>query len=156
MSILGFSILFSQTQAQCSQCILDVYCQCTLGYTDRTVSYTNIVCWGPHISVYWPTPWPTLTQCMPSAYCQCINSVYTKNPVYSYTGATLNLLQCMHCVHCSVCPVYTLTVTGIGSGLTHSLILKIFLSSSTFEPTLAINNSPVAHGGRSLPMGWVY
>ncbi len=48
-------------------------------------------------------------------------SVYTgytltlSNPVSSYTGATLAPLQCMH----SVCPVYTLTDTGIGSGITH-------------------------------------
>ena len=43
--------------------------------------------------------------------------VYTlSNPVSSYTGATLVLLQCMYSVHCSVYPVYTLTDTDIGSG----------------------------------------
>ena len=44
--------------------------------------------------------------------------VYTlSNSVSSYTGATLDPLQCMHSVHCTVCPVYTLTDSGIGSGL---------------------------------------
>ncbi len=53
---------------------LYVHWQYTLGYTDGTLAYANAVHWNP--------------------------SVYTgRNPVYSYTGATL--------VHYSVCTVYT-------------------------------------------------
>ncbi len=55
--------------------------------------------------------------------------VYTlSNPVYSYTEATLDPLQCMHSVHYSVCPVYTLTDTGTGPGW---LPLKLALFTFT-------------------------
>ena len=57
----------------------------------------------------------------------------------SYTGATLAPLQCMHSVHCSVYPVYTLTDTGIGSGLAscfESVLVTPFKQNSHIKPQL--------------------
>ncbi len=69
------------------------------------------------------------------------------NPVYTYTGATLDPLQCVHSVHCSVCPVHTLTDTSTVSGLLHikkefhyqcCYVLPWFIITPSFMTTLAL------------------
>ncbi len=71
----------TQTQAQCSSCILYVHCQSMLGYTDGTLSDTNThICTGPTLA-------PLL--CNHRVHCSTLPSVYTNwhwHWIWVYTG----------------------------------------------------------------------
>ena len=118
---LTLGLLPLQAQVKCSQCILDIFRQYTLGYTDDTLAYGTLVHWSPSVYTGMPcyVPWVPSVVHWHTLSCtlgpQCSTVAYTvmcHGSLVQYTGIHCHVpwalvqydllvyLQCILQLHC--------------------------------------------------------